>query len=231
MSTRAERRDGMPRIVAHGGAYNRAVSAPGPIVLASASPRRAELLRESGVPFVVDAADVDESLTVGEAPEAYVRRLAIEKARAVARRHPGALVLGADTTVVVDGDVLGKPVDAADAAHMVARLAGRRHLVHTGVAVVRDGEAVADVATTAVWFAPLTGDEIAAYVATGEPMDKAGAYGIQGAASRFVTRIDGALDTVIGLPVALVERLLREFPDGPSDDHAPEGRAPASKET
>lgn len=181
-------------------------------MLASASPRRAALLREAGFGFVVDAADVDESLHAGEAPEQYVRRLAIEKARAVARRHPGARVLGADTTVVVDGEVLGKPADAADAARMIARLAGRRHLVHTGVAIACDGDVTADVGTTAVWFAPLSAADIAAYVATGEPMDKAGAYGIQGAASRFVTRIEGALDTVIGLPVDLVRALLRDFP-------------------
>lgn len=206
------------------------MSAADSLVLASASPRRADLLRDAGLTFVVDAADVDESVESGEAPEQYVRRLAIDKARAVARRHPGAKVLGADTTVVVDGEVLGKPVDAADAARMVGRLAGRRHLVHTGVAVARDGEVTADVATTAVWFAPLSDAEIAAYVATGEPMDKAGAYGIQGAAGRFVTRVDGALDTVIGLPVALVARLLRDFPDAPSDNRAPERPPPASNE-
>lgn len=195
------------------------------LVLASASPRRADLLREAGLTFVVDAADVDESVHGGEAPEEYVRRLAIEKARAVARRHPGALVLGADTTVVVDGEVLGKPGDAADAARMVARLAGRRHLVHTGVAIARDARIAADVATTAVWFGPLSDADVAAYVATGEPMDKAGAYGIQGAAARFVTRIEGSLDTVVGLPVAIALRLLREFPEPGSDVRADRGRA------
>lgn len=201
-------------------------AAPPRLVLASASPRRAELLGAAGFAFVVDAADVDESVVTGEAPEAYVRRLAIAKAQAVARHHPDALVLGADTTVVVDGTILGKPVDVADAARMIARLAGRAHLVHTAVAVVRGEAVLSDFATTTVWFGPVGPDEIAAYVATGEPMDKAGAYGIQGGAARFVTHIDGELDTVVGLPVAAVRRLLARISSGAADDFATGPTAP-----
>lgn len=172
------------------------------------------MLRAAGYVFTVEAADVDESEQPGERPEEYVRRLAIDKARAVSTRHPGALVLGADTTVVVDGQILGKPADTADAARMIALLAGRSHLVHTAVALARDGLVRSDVATTTVWFGPIAPHEVDAYVATGEPMDKAGAYGIQGAAGRFVTRVDGARDTVVGLPVAAVDALIRTFPFG-----------------
>ena len=188
------------------------------IVLASASPRRAELLAAAGVPFDVDTADVDETPHDGEAPLDYVRRLAEAKARAVAVRHPARLVLGADTTVVVDGTILGKPVDAADAGDMLRRLSGRSHQVLTGVALVRDGRTVeVDVAVTEVWFAPMTEADIDAYVATGEPMDKAGAYGIQGRAACFVTRIDGSYSNVVGLPVALVHRWLRDSPETSED--------------
>ena len=188
------------------------------IVLASASPRRAELLAAAGVPFDVDTADVDETPRDGEAPHDYVRRLAEAKARAVAVRHPARLVLGADTTVVVDGTILGKPVDAADAGDMLRRLSGRSHQVLTGVALVRDGRTVeVGVAVTDVWFAAMTEADIDAYVATGEPMDKAGAYGIQGRASCFVTRIDGSYSNVVGLPVALVHQWLRDSPETSKD--------------
>jgi septum formation protein len=178
------------------------------LVLASASPRRRELLAAAGVPFVVAHADLDESVRPGELPEAYVVRLAEAKARAVAVHHPGAWVLGADTTVVVDGAILAKPEDAADAARMLEQLQGRAHDVLTGVALV--GPASCDVALdrTVVWFAPMTADEIAGYVASGEPMDKAGAYGIQGLASRWITRVEGSYPNVVGLPVALVYGLL-----------------------
>ena len=155
---------------------------PPPLVLASASPRRAELLAAAGIGFDVDTAD------------------------------------GADTTVVVDGTILGKPVDAADARAMLRRLSGRAHQVLTGVALVRDGRTVeVDVAVTDVWFAPMTDADVDAYVATGEPMDKAGAYGIQGRASRFVTRIDGSYSNVVGLPVALVHQWLRDSPETSKD--------------
>ncbi len=182
-----------------------------PLVLASASPRRAELLRLAGYAFMTAQADLDETPHPGEAADVYVRRLAEAKAAAGAARHPGAVVLGADTTVVVDGDILGKPADAAEAAAMLTRLQGRAHEVFTGVAVSGpDGRASA-VARTRVWFAAMSADEIATYVATGEPMDKAGAYGIQGQASRYVTRIDGSYPNVMGLPVDVVHGLFRPY--------------------
>jgi len=178
---------------------------PRPLVLASGSPRRADLLRQAGIPFEVSAPDVDETLHPGEAPEAYVRRLAEAKARRVAAAHPGRVVLGADTTVVVDGEVLGKPQDAADAARMLESLSGRSHLVLTGVCLIGPaGDARTDAAVTTVEFRPLSAAEIADYVRSGEPMDKAGAYAIQGGAAGFVTRLDGPYDTVVGLPVALI---------------------------
>ena len=176
-----------------------------PIVLASASPRRAELLRAAGIAFVVRPADVDETLHDGEAPENYVVRVASAKARAIHARMPDATVLGADTTVVVDHHILGKPADADDARRMLRLLSGRPHEVVTGVAVVAASRPVATrVATTTVEFAALTDAEIDWYVESGEPMDKAGAYAIQGLASRFVTRIVGSYSNVVGLPVALV---------------------------
>lgn len=181
-------------------------------VLASASPRRQELLGAAGYRFTVVTADVDESLYQGETAAAYVARLAEAKARAVLAGHPEALVLGADTTVVVDGDILAKPVDAADAARMLGRLQGRAHDVLTGVALVSSGWSRVAVATTIVWFAAMTSAEIDEYVASGEPMDKAGGYGIQGRAARYVTRIEGSYSNVVGLPVALVHALLAEYP-------------------
>ena len=183
---------------------------PAVLVLASGSPRRAELLRAAGIPFEPAAADVDETQHPGEEADAYVLRLAKAKAGRVAAVYPGRTVLGADTTVVVDGDVLGKPADAADAAAMLRRLSGRSHLVLTGVCLIGPGGGQETaVASTQVEFRPLTGDEIDRYVASGEPMDKAGAYAIQGGAGGFVTRIDGEYDNVVGLPVALVQAMCR----------------------
>lgn len=205
------------------------------LVLASASPRRAELLRAAGYTFSIDVADLDESVQAGELPEAYVRRLAIAKARCVVVRHPESVVLGADTTVVVDGEILGKPTDAADAARMIARLGGRPHLVHTGLAAARGTRVCSEVATTTVWFGAIGPADIAAYVASGEPMDKAGAYGIQGAAARFVARIEGDYDTVVGLSMAAVRRVLETISRGAEEDsrpgHAttPSGAGPAGK--
>jgi septum formation protein len=181
------------------------------IVLASQSPRRADLLRAAGFDFDVRATDVDESVRAGESPRDYVTRLAIAKAVA-AKRSDDEVVLGADTTVVVDGEVLAKPADAADATRMLRSLAGREHEVLTGVCLLRDGYRDTRVAATRVGFLPMTDAEIAWYVASGEPMDKAGAYGIQGRMSRFVTRIDGSYSNVVGLPVALVYQMLRELP-------------------
>jgi septum formation protein len=179
------------------------------LVLASRSPRRAELLSAAGFEFTVEPADVDERARPGESPDAYVCRVAREKAQLVARRRPTDVVLAADTIVVVDGLVLGKPADDADAAAMLRRLAGRAHEVLTGVAIEAQGRSRAEIDRTIVFFAVLSDEDIAWYVASGEPRDKAGAYGIQGLASRFVPRIDGSYTNVVGLPVALVTALLR----------------------
>ncbi len=198
-----------------------------PFVLASASPRRAELLAAAGFSFSVAHADIDETPLAGESPADYVQRLAEGKARAVAGRVPPGLVLGADTTVVVDGDILAKPADAADAAAMLRRLQARAHEVLTGVALVGPAGARVTLAETRVWFAPMTEADIAAYVATGEPMDKAGAYGIQGWAARFVTRIDGSYSNVVGLPVAVVHALVRDYPSGGRENSLGGGSAVA----
>jgi septum formation protein len=180
------------------------------LVLASASPRRAELLRAAGIPFDVVPADVDERQHAEEDAAAYVQRLAAAKAAHVATTHPGRAVLGADTTVVVDGEVIGKPRDAAEAVAMLERLSGRSHLVLTGVCLIgADGRRETSVASTTVEFRPVTRAEIERYVASGEPMDKAGAYAIQGGAGGFVTRIDGDYDNVVGLPVALIQAMCR----------------------
>jgi septum formation protein len=173
------------------------------LVLASQSPRRAEILRLAGIPFVVRAAEVDETPLAGEAPEDYVQRLAEAKAVAVPA-GPEEIVLGADTTVVVEGEMLAKPVDADDARRMISALAGRRHRVLTGICLRRGARAIRDCARTDVWFGPMTAAEIEEYVASGEPMDKAGGYGIQGLASKFIERIDGCYFNVVGLPVAMV---------------------------
>lgn len=184
--------------------------APTNLVLASSSPRRRELVGLLGIPFDVQAADLDETQHPGEAPAAYVERLAREKARAVAKRRPGARVLAADTTVVLDGQVLGKPVDATEARGMLTALSGRSHLVLTGIAVVDDSGERAKVVETTVHFRPLGEQEIAWYVRGGEPMDKAGAYGLQGFAGTFVTAIEGSSSNVIGLPMAQTLALLIE---------------------
>ena len=183
-----------------------------PLLLASASPRRAELLRAAGFAFDVQPADADEALQPGEDASAYVQRLAEAKARAVLPSAAGRLVLAADTTVVLDEEILGKPESAGDATRMLRMLANRRHRVLTGVTVAASSTRLATrVETTAVEFGPMSEREIAWYVATGEPLDKAGAYGVQGLASRYVTRIDGSYSNVVGLPVALVYAMLREF--------------------
>jgi septum formation protein len=181
------------------------------IILASRSPRRAELLSAAGIPFEVVAADLDESGRPGETPVVYVERLAIEKARAIARVRPDAIVIGADTTVVVDGQALGKPRDPADAAAMLTKLNGRAHDVLTGVALIGPRGTRSAVERTRVWVDPLTAAEINRYVATGEPLDKAGAYAIQGLASRYIPRIEGSYTNVVGLPVSLVVRLMAEL--------------------
>ncbi|MDP2389111.1 MAG: Maf family protein [Acidobacteriota bacterium] len=180
------------------------------LVLASRSPRRAELLAAAGIPFEVLAADIDETPREGEAPDAYVERLAIEKARAVLALRPDAAVLGADTTVTIDGLILGKPVDAREATAMLRRLRGRAHDVFTGVALVSTEGVRSGVELTRVWFNSMTDEDISWYVESGEPVDRAGAYAIQGLASRFIPRIEGSYSNVVGLPVALVSSILRQ---------------------
>ena len=175
------------------------------LVLASSSPRRREILKNAGIEFTVRVAPVDESHFAGEDPVDYVRRVSRLKAEA-APADVAEIVLAADTTVVADGAILGKPADDADACRMLQRLSGRRHEVLTGICFKRAGEIVVDHAATSVWFATMSAEEIAAYIATGEPADKAGAYAIQGVASRYIERIDGCYFNVVGLPVSLVYR-------------------------
>lgn len=179
------------------------------LVLASRSPRRAELLTAAGFEFSIRVADIDETPRPGETPRDYVLRLAEEKARAV-EALDNETILAADTTVVLGDQIMGKPNDAADAACMLRALAGNRHEVITAICLKRGDRVTLDIASTAVWFAPLSDTEIADYVASGEPLDKAGAYGIQGLASRFIDRIEGSYSNVVGLPVALTWRHLRE---------------------
>ena len=181
------------------------------LILASASPRRAELLRSAGFTFEIDPADIDETPAAGEAPAAYTLRVAQAKADHVAARHrePDTVVLAADTEVVLGRHILGKPENPADAARMLRSLAGRVHEVLTAVAL-RGAREAAEVVTTRVWFAAMSEPEIAAYVASGEPMGKAGAYAVQGRGARFVERIDGSWSGVVGLPLATVHRLLGE---------------------
>ncbi len=181
------------------------------LVLASASPRRQELLRNAGIAFDVQPAHIPEDPLPGEGAQACAERLAREKALAVARLRPHDAVLGADTVVVVDGEILGKPADAADAARMLRLLSGREHQVITGVCLVVNGEASVASETTLVTVSAITDEDIAGYVSSGEPMDKAGAYAIQGIASRWIPRIEGDYGNVVGLPVALVFRMLREI--------------------
>ena len=191
------------------------------LVLASASPRRQELLRNAGIPFVVQSTNIPEVPQPGEAPRAFAERMAREKALAVFRLRPNDFVLGADTIVVVDGEILGKPRDSTDAVRMLRLLSGRTHLVVTGVCLVgpqlskddrRQGIGLEDIRseTTLVTLGPLGDDDIHSYVSTGEPTDKAGAYAIQGRASRWVSRIEGDYFNVVGLPVSLVYKMLRE---------------------
>lgn len=181
-----------------------------PLVLASSSPRRRTLLRRLGAPFSVAVPDVDERALPGETPRAHVRRLAAAKARAVARHLRTGVVIGSDTVVAVDGEILGKPKGPRDAERMLARLAGRTHEVWSGVAVVRagGGRPRTTVVRTRVTMKPLDRATIRRYVETGEPLDKAGGYAIQGRARRFVERVDGDLTNVVGLPLEALARLL-----------------------
>ncbi len=181
-----------------------------PLILASASPRRSELLRKARIVFRVEPAHVPEERAPGEAPQVYAERLARDKARALFAKHPNDYVLGADTIVVCDAHVLEKPSDEADAARMVRLLAGRTHEVITAVCLCAPQGELIESETTRVTVAAMSDDEIADYVHTGEPMDKAGAYGIQGMFSRWVTTIAGDYSNVVGLPVARVYSMLRK---------------------
>jgi septum formation protein len=186
------------------------------LVLASASPRRAQILRDAGIPFEIHAASVDESRRAGELRADYVRRLALAKARAAASAQTDStdcLFIGADTVVVAADEILGKPESSSDARRMLQLLSGTVHEVHTGLAVVRRPGGMEGIVEeiTRVTFARLTDELIESYMATGEPFDKAGAYGIQGIGGRYVTRIEGCYFNVMGLPLARLWTLLREF--------------------
>ena len=178
------------------------------IILASSSPRRRDLLRLIGIPHEIEPADIDETPQVDEQPAVHAERLAREKALAVAGRHTRACVIAADTIVVVDGAILGKPRDEPDAARMLRALSGRRHVVLTAVAVARRGRVEAEVESVDVTFRKLDAHEIQRYIATGEPMDKAGAYGIQGYGATIVERIEGDFFAVMGLALVRLVRLL-----------------------
>lgn len=181
------------------------------LTLASASPRRAELLRAAGIPFDVLPVEVDEAFFPDERPEQSVARLAEAKAGAGAAMRPDEIVLGADTTVVVRGQALGKPADAEDAARMLRLLSGRTHEVLTGICLRRGNRRLVHVEPTRVRMARMDESEITWYISTGEPYDKAGAYAVQGLASRFILQIEGSYSNVVGLPISNVYQLLKEL--------------------
>ncbi len=183
------------------------------LVLASRSPRRSELLRSAGLEFEVRPVNVDETPFPDENPEEHVKRLAQQKATA-ATASADETVLGADTIVVMNGEIFGKPVNAADAERMLRLLSGRKHEVLTGVCLKLGEHVVTDWATTLVWFQQLSDVEIGEYINSGEPLDKAGAYAIQGLASKFIERIDGSYSNVVGLPVSLVYTCLKRLARG-----------------
>jgi len=179
------------------------------LVLASGSPRRSEIMNSVGWEFIKDVPDIDESEREGETPEAYVQRLAKEKAEAVAARHPGEIVLAADTTVVIDNQIIGKPTDLDDARRMLQKLSGNWHEVLTGIAVSRDGTVEEGLQSTRVKFASMSHDEIDFLVEKGDPLDKAGAYAVQAQAALYIEGIEGDYWNVVGLPVSLVYELVR----------------------
>lgn len=180
------------------------------LILASSSPRRQELLRAAEIPFTVKSSNIPEQLRDGEAPEAFCERLAFEKADAVWQASPNACVLGADTIVVVDHHILGKPANADDARRMLRLISGRAHQVMTGVCLLGPGFRDIRHETTKVFFDSIPDHEVEFYIQHGEPMDRAGAYAIQGIASRWIPRIEGCYFNVVGLPVPLVYRMLRD---------------------
>lgn len=178
------------------------------IILASGSPRRSEILTSVGWKFTKDVPDIDESVIDGESPADYVERLAVGKASVIAEKHPGAIVLGADTTVVIDDMIIGKPVDLDDARKMIAMLSGRWHDVLTGVAVASADGVRSGVQTTSVKFAEMTDAEIEFLAVKGDPLDKAGAYAVQAQAALFIEGIKGDYWNVVGLPISLVYQLI-----------------------
>ena len=180
------------------------------LILASQSPRRAELLKKLNIPFTVRVADIDEAMDPLVLPEDEVARVSYEKAMAV-RRQSGDVVIAADTIVVLDGQVLGKPENEADAAYTLSRLSGRPHQVMTGITVVKDDLALTHTEITQVHFRPLSREEIRRYVASGDPMDKAGSYGIQNGAALFVSAIEGDYFNVMGLPVCRLWQMLQKI--------------------
>lgn len=180
------------------------------IILASGSPRRAEILNSVGWKFTKDIPDIDESELPGETPEGYVQRLAKAKGKTVAARHSGELVLAADTTVVIDGAIIGKPTDLADARRMLQMLSGKRHEVLTGIAVVKSGNAQLAIQRTGVKFAEMTDAEINFLAEMGDPLDKAGAYAVQAQAALFIEGIEGDYWNVVGLPINLVYELVKK---------------------
>jgi septum formation protein len=178
------------------------------LVLASGSPRRSEIMNSVGWEFYKDVPDIDESELDGEDPSDYVSRLAEEKARSIGGRHPGEIVLGADTTVVIHERIIGKPVDLEDARRMIGMLSGNWHEVLTGIAVVRNGNAEVGIQRTRVKFAEMNDDEIDFLVEKGDPLDKAGAYAVQAQAALFIEGIEGDYWNVVGLPISLVYELV-----------------------
>jgi len=179
-------------------------------ILASSSPRRRDLLLQAGLRFDVHPAHIDETLHPHESPTAYVQRLALEKAQAIHRLHPKATILGADTTVVFEQQILNKPTDISEAERMLRHLSNRAHEVHTGIAVVTPTTQRTHVETTTVFFSPIPEPDLTHYLSTNDSLDKAGAYGIQGYAARWIPRIEGDFFNVVGLPLAAVLTLLRE---------------------
>ena len=180
------------------------------IILASGSPRRSEIMESVGWKFIKDVPDIDETELPGELPDVYVQRLARTKAETIASRHKGEIVLGADTTVVIDDQIMGKPLDVADAKRMLTMLSGRWHQVLTGVAVVRNGNTLVGLQRTRVKFAEMSEAEIVFLVRHGDPLDKAGAYAVQAQAALFIEGIEGDYWNVVGLPISLVYRLILE---------------------
>jgi septum formation protein len=194
------------------------------LILASSSPRRRELLAQAGFTFMVESADINEAQQPDEVPSLYVQRLALEKAQVIWDRHKHEdngtdpiTVLGADTSVIVDGEILGKPIDLTDARRMLLRLSGRTHQVMTGVAAITRKATVCKVEITQVFFDLIDEEELNHYLLSGEPLDKAGAYGIQGYAARWIPRIEGCYFNVVGLPIARTIAVLAQAEDGPSD--------------